>query len=301
MSRGRLNDLAIFVEVARANGFRAAAKNLKLGAGSVSEAVQRFEDRLGVRLFERTTREISLTRAGEALYRRSLPAIDELDTALEEINEFREGLTGTLRLSAPVGTGQLFLDTAISDFAALYPTLAIEVIYDERKVDLLTSGIDAAIRVETLLDPDTYAISIGPPHEMKVVAQPSYLVEAGPLHFPHDIVRHEGICFAFGDSEKLAPWVFKTRDGPITVMPKPRVISNNVNSILRYAEAGLGLAYLFSASAEPAIRSGRLIEVLPKSLERLPCFSLNYLSKRNVPARLQAFKNFVKARKMGRS
>lgn len=297
MARSKLNDLTIFVEVVRANGFRAAAKNLKLGAGSVSEAVQRFEDRLGVRLVERTTRAISLTRAGEALYQRSLPAINELDAALKDIHDLREGLTGTLRLAAPAGTGELFFDAMISDFAARHPSLAIEVIFDEKKVDLVTSGVDAAIRTETLLDPDTYAIAIGPPHEMAVVALPSYLEKAAPLNSPQEIALHEGVCFAFGDSENLAPWVFRTRDGPLTVMPNPRVVSNNVNSILRYAEAGLGLAYLFAASARPALRNGRLVEVLPQSVEMLPRFSLNYLSKRNIPARLQAFIEFVKARK----
>lgn len=298
MTRSKLNDLTIFVEVVRANGFRAAAKNLKLGAGSVSEAVQRFEDRLGIRLLERTTRAISLTHAGEVLYQRSLPAIDELDAALEEVQDLGDGLTGTLRLTAPTGTGQLFLDTMIADFAVLHPSLAIEVIYDEKKVDLVTTGVDAAIRTETLLDPDTYAIAIGPPHEMTIVARPSYLEKAAPLNSPQEISLHQGVCFAFGDSEHLAPWVFRTRDGPLTVMPNPRVVSNNVNSILRYAEAGLGLAYMFTVTAKPALQNGRLVEALPQSLEMLPRFSLNYLSKRNIPARLQAFIEFVKARKI---
>lgn len=298
MTRSKLNDLTIFVEVVRANGFRAAAKNLKLGAGSVSEAVQRFEDRLGIRLLERTTRAISLTHAGEVLYQRSLPAIDELDAALEEVQDLGDGLTGTLRLTAPTGTGQLFLDTMIADFAVLHPSLAIEVIYDEKKVDLVTTRVDAAIRTETLLDPDTYAIAIGPPHEMTIVARPSYLEKAAPLNSPQEISLHQGVCFAFGDSEHLAPWVFRTRDGPLTVMPNPRVVSNNVNSILRYAEAGLGLAYMFTVTAKPALQNGRLVEALPQSLEMLPRFSLNYLSKRNIPARLQAFIEFVKARKI---
>ncbi len=297
MTHGKLNDLTVFVEVVRANGFRAAAKNLKLGAGSVSEAVQRFEDRLGVRLIERTTRAIALTRAGEALYRRSLPALTELDAALEDILEIGDGLGGTLRLTAPVGTGKLFLDALIADFAVMHPALTIEVIYDERKVDLVSSGADAAIRAETLLDPDTYAIAIGPQHDMVIVAKPSYLEGAKPLSSPQDVTLHDGICFAFGDSGNLAPWSFRTSSGPLTVMPNPRVVSNNVNSILRYAEQGLGLAYLFAATAEPALRSGTLIEVLSGSAEKLPCFSLNYLSKRNVPARLQAFIEFVKARK----
>lgn len=297
MARGKLNDLTIFVEVVRANGFRAAAEKLKLGPGSVSEAVQRFEDRLGVRLIERTTRAISLTRAGEALYLRSLPAISELHAALDDIHAMGEGLTGTLRLTAPIGAGHLFLDSLVSDFAGLHPTLSVEVIYDEKKVDLVTSGVDAAIRAETLLDPDTYAISVGPSHEMMLVASPSYLVENASLRSPQDVASHAGICFAFGGTNNLAPWAFRTPDGPLTVMPRPRIVSNDVHSILGHAQAGLGLAYVFTSVAKPAVEKEHLIEVLPGTPATLARFSLNYLSKRNMASRLQAFIDFVRIRK----
>ncbi len=294
MRYGKLNDLTIFVEVARAGGFRAAAAKLKMGAGSVSEAIQRFEDRLGLRLIERTTRAISLTKAGETLYRRSLPAINELDAALGDIHDLGAGLGGTLRLSAPAGAGSLFLDALIADFSKAHPTLAIELIYDEKKIDLVTSGVDAAIRTETLLDPDTYAIPIGPRHKMAIVASPQYLAKTPSVKSPRDIAHHDGVCFAFGSSETLAPWIFRTADGPLTVMPSPRIISNTVTSVLNHAQAGLGLAYVFSAAARPAIAGGHLIELLAESTAPLPRFSLNYLSKRNMPARLGALISHVR-------
>ena len=294
MNRSKLNDLTIFVEVVRRNGFRAAAKKLKLGPGSVSEAVQRFEDRLGVRLIERTTRAISVTSAGKALYQRSLPAISELNSALEEIGDIGDGVSGVLRLTAPIGTGKLFLDTLISDFAEMHSTLTVEVVYDEKKVDLVTSGIDAAIRAETLLDPETFAAAIGPTHDMVIVASPAYLQNGPVLKSPADIASHQGICFAYGGADNLAPWVFRTQQGPVTVMPSPRIISNDVNSILSHAQRGLGLAYIFSALGKAAVKSGDLTEVLPGHAAALPRFSLNYLSKRNIPARLRAFIDFVK-------
>ena len=294
MRRNELNDVSIFVAVAQENGFRAAADKLQLGAGSVSEAVQRFEDRLGVRLIERSTRSIALTKAGELLYRRSLPAINDLETALKDVHDQNEGVSGTLRLTAPTATGQLFLDDLMTGFAKEHPAVTIELIYDETKVDLLTSGVDAAIRAETLLDPDTHAIAIGPAPEMTIVASPNYLAKGPPVEEPADVAAHAGVCFAITGADNLAPWVFTGADGPYSVMPRPRVIANDVTSILEGAKAGLGLAYIFASSAESALDEGSLVQVLEDQTTALPRFSLNYLSKRNMPSRVRAFVDYAK-------
>ncbi|MEY8834063.1 LysR family transcriptional regulator [Phaeobacter italicus] len=294
MRRNELSDVSIFVAVAQENGFRAAADKLKLGAGSVSEAVQRFEDRLGVRLIDRSTRAIALTKAGELLYRRSLPAINDLETALKDVHDLNEGLSGTVRLTAPTVAGRLFLDDLITGFAKEHPAIAIELIYDEAKVDLVTSGIDAAIRAETLLDPDTYAFPIGPTQQMTIVASPDYLAESPPLEEPADVAVHSGVCFAIAGADKLAPWVFAGTDGPYSVMPHPKIVTNNVTSILESAKAGLGLAYIFASSVESSLADGRLVQVLEGQTAALPRFSLNYLSKRNMPPRVKAFVDYAK-------
>ncbi|EBA18286.1 transcriptional regulator, LysR family protein [Roseobacter sp. SK209-2-6] len=297
MRRNELSDVSIFVTVAQENGFRAAADKLKLGAGSVSEAVQRFEDRLGVRLIERSTRTIALTKAGELLYRRSLPAINDLKSALKDVHDLNEGVSGTLRLTAPTATGQLFLDALITGFAKEHPAVTIELIYDETKVDLVTSGVDAAIRAEILLDPDTHAIAIGPTQEMAIVASPDYLAKGPSLEEPADVAAHSGVCFAITGADNLAPWVFTGADGPYLVMPRPKIVTNDVTSILESAKAGLGLAYIFASSAECSLKDGSLIQVLEGQAATLPRFSLNYLSKRNMPSRVRAFVDFAKRHK----
>ena len=294
MRRNELNDVSIFVAVAQENGFRAAADKLKLGAGSVSEAVQRFEDRLGVRLIERSTRSIALTKAGELLYRRSLPAINDLETALKDVHDLNDGVSGTLRLTAPTATGQLFLDALITGFAKEHPAVTIELIYDETKVDLVTSGVDAAIRAETLLDPDTHAVAIGPTHKMTIVASPDYLANSPHLKEPADVAAHAGVCFAITGADNLAPWVFTGADGPYSVMPRPKIVTNDMTSILEGAKAGLGLAYIFARSVECALEEGRLVQVLEGQTAALPRFSLNYLSKRNMPSRVRAFVDYAK-------
>lgn len=294
MKRDRLNDMAVFVEVARSGGFRAAAAVLNLGAGSVSEAIQRFEDRLGVRLFERSTRSIALTPVGETLYRRSLPAIDDLENALQELDETRDSVSGTLRLNAPRSAGPFFLDALIADYSVGYPDVTVELIYDDQKVDLVTARIDAAIRSQNLLEQDSHAVPIGPELRMIVVGSPDYLEERGIPATPVDLASHDGICFAFGSSERLAPWNFESKDGAYAVMPKPRLIANDLVSMLRFTEAGLGLAYVYAKTAEAMISENRLVSVLEGHTPTLPRYTLNYLSKRHMPARLRAFIDLAK-------
>lgn len=289
MKRDRLNDMAVFVEVARCGGFRAAATALNIGAGSVSEAIRRFEDRLGVRLFERSTRSIALTSAGETLYRRSLPAMDELESALRDLDEFKECVSGTLRLSAPRSAGPFFLDNLIAGYSTLFPGVAIELIYDDRKVDLVTARIDAAVRSQNLLEQDTHAVPIGPELRMVVVGAPDYFQRHGRPATPSELIDHDGICFAFDSADRVAPWTFEGENGVYTVMPKPRMIANDLNSMLRFAEAGLGLAYVYAEPAQALIREKKLISILDGATPILPRYTINYLSKRHMPARLRAF------------
>jgi DNA-binding transcriptional LysR family regulator len=294
MQRNQLSDMAVFVEVARANGFRAAAQNLKLKAGSVSEAIQRFEDRLGVRLFERSTRSVVLTPIGEQLYERSLPAINELEAAVLGLDEQKDKVTGTLRLTAPYSAGAFFLDGLVAEFAAVYPEVTVELLYDDMKIDLLESRVDAAIRANILLEADTHAVPVGPHLNMAIVASPSYLNKHSTPDVPQDLLQHDGICFAFGSSDQLAPWTFEGKKGPYTVMPKPRMIVNDLRSQLAYAANDLGLAYLYADVAAPFLADGTLIEVLQGQVPPLPSYSLNYRSKKHMTRRLRAFVDLAK-------
>ena len=294
MQRNQLSDMSIFVEVARANGFRAAADNLKLGAGSVSEAVQRFEDRLGVRLFDRTTRKIALTAIGQKLYDRSLPAIQDLENAVRDLNETQGTISGTLKLSAPRSSGPFFLDRLLCEYAAKYPAVEIEIIYDDRKVDLVTSGVDAAVRFEHLLEKDTHAAPIGPDQKICIVAAPAYLERKGVPQCPDELVNYDGIFFAFGDASQVVPWSFQGAEGPFSVRPIRRIVVNDINAMLQYARAGMGLAYTYAESAEPFTKVGDLMTVLDGQIPNQPRHTINYLSKRHMPPRLRAFIDLAK-------
>lgn len=294
MKRSELSDVAIFVEVARANGFRAAADNLKLKAGSVSEAIRRFEERLGVRLFERSTRTVVLTPIGEQLYRRSAPAMKDLESAVLELSELRDTVSGTLRLSAPHSAASFFLDDLVARFAARYPGVSVEVIYDDRKIELIESRVDATIRAQTLLEPETHAVPIGPELKMSVLGSPAYLDHMGSPAVPSDVLDHDGICFAIGEPDSLAPWNFEENDSVYSVMPRPRMVANDVRSLLKYAEAGLGLTYIYSEAAKDQIGNGRLVEVLVEYVPSMPRYSLNFVTKRHMTKRLRAFIDMAK-------
>lgn len=294
MSRNSFADIRIFVEVARRGGFRAAAGHLHLSPASVSEAIQRFEDRLGVRLFERSTRAVALTPIGERFFERSLPAVTDLEGAINDLHDQKGQVTGTLRLSAPYSAGPFFLDDLVARFAAAYPEVSIEVIYDDRKVDLLTSGVDAVIRSNTLLEPNTYAFPLSPELTMAIVASSDYLEKKGAPEDPQDIPHHDAICYAFGPGGQLAPWGFMGSDGPYTVQPTPRMIANDMRSLILYAQRGLGLAYIYREVAAPYIEKGDLIESLASHLSPLPRYSLNYRSKRHMTSRLRAFVDMAK-------
>lgn len=295
MQRGQLNDMSVFVEVARMGGFRAAAESLQQAPASVSDAVQRFEDRLGVRLFERTTRKISLTTVGEKLFERSLPAISDLEGAIKDLNDIEGAVAGTLRLSAPRSSGTLFLNDLIARFIKAYPDVQVEVIYDDGKVDLVSSGIDATIRSHAMVEQDTHAVPVGPELDFSLLASPVYLDRLGCPETPNDLIYHDGICFAFSNTGGLAPWNFKGKEGIYSVMPKPKLVLNDFDSMLRFAEEGLGLTYIYSFAAASMIKEKKLTPLFEGQIPSLHRYTINYLTKRHMPARLRAFIDLAKS------
>lgn len=289
MGREHLNDLGVFVEVARAGGFRSAAQKLGLGAASVSQAVQRFEDRLGVRLVERTTRSMSLTKAGRELFERCDSSLSDIETALRAVEGPGDVVMGVLRLTAPESAGPLFLNALVSKYLQQYPEASVEVSYDDRKGDLVTQGFDAAIRSHSLLEQDTFTVAVGPELRMAVVASPGYLEEHGPIKTPADLAAHDGIRFRMPNTGAMAPWNFVGRDGSYEVSARSRVVVNNIEALIHFAVAGVGVAYVYEGFARDHIKDGRLRMLFKGKPVTLPRYTINYVSKRNMPTRLRAF------------
>ena len=294
MKNSQLDDIAIFVEVAQLGGFRNAAQKLNLGPATVSEAINRLENRIEIRLFERTTRKIALTEAGKLLLEKSAMAIQSLRAATNDLKNREKEISGILRLSAPVTSGPIFLDQTIKEFCKKHPEVMIDLTYEDSKCDLVTSGVDAAIRSNALLDPDTYAVPVGPKLKMVIVGAPNYFEKYGIPTKPDDIVSHNGLCFAFSGHNNIAPWSFTDNGLTLIKMPKTYISANSVSSLIDFAVNGMGITYVYKSLAESFIASGHLTPVLEEYLTPVSKYSINYLTKRHMPAKLRAFIDFAK-------
>src|SRR3984957_19068942 len=177
-----LGDLNAFVSVARAGGFREAARATNLSASGLSDAVRRLETQLSIRLLNRTTRSVTPTEAGRRLLAQLGPALLAVESALDVVNRFRARPAGTLRLNVPVSAARLVLPRIVPPFLAAYPDICLEVIAEDSFVDMLAAGCDAGIRYEERLEQDMVAIPIGPRQQrFAAAAAPSYLDRKGRL------------------------------------------------------------------------------------------------------------------------
>ena len=291
-----LGDLHALVAVARAGGFRDAARASGGSASGISEAVRRLEARLGVRLLNRTTRSVALTEAGSRLLERLGPALDEVEAALDVVNGFRDRPAGTLRLNVPVSAARLVLPALLPPFLAAYPDIRVDVIAEESFVDMLAEGCDAGIRYEERLEQDMIAIPIGPRiQRAATAAAPAYLERHGRPQHPRELLHHACMCgrFASGSSP---PWEFE-RDGEVVMLevtgPLTVRLGAATDLAVDAALAGSGVVHLFEAWLRPHLDSGALEPILQDWWRPFSGPFLYYPSRRYMPAPLRAFVDYV--------
>ncbi|AOI75183.1 LysR family transcriptional regulator [Burkholderia sp. NRF60-BP8] len=294
-----LGDLNAFMAVARAGGFRDAARMTGLSASGLSEAVRRLEARLGVRLLHRTTRSVVPTEAGERLLARLGPALTEVAAALDDIDEFRNRPAGTLKLNVPVSASRLVLPAIVPRFLDAYPDIRLEVIADENFVDVLAAGCDAGIRYDERLEQDMIAVPIGPRiQRFATAAAPGYLARHGRPRHPRDLLDHRCLRGRFA-SGAMPPWEYE-RDGEV-VRVEPAVgpllvqIGGATELLVDAAIAGTGILYLFEDWVRPHFDSGALEPVLEPWWRPFSGPFLYYPGRRLVPPALRAFIDFIKA------
>ncbi|AZO69850.1 MULTISPECIES: LysR family transcriptional regulator [unclassified Mesorhizobium] len=292
-----LNDLQGFLAVARAGGFREAARVTAGSASVLSEAIRRLESQLGVRLFNRTTRSVALTEAGASLLARLAPALGEVEAALDVVNGFRDRPAGTLRLNVPISASRLVLPKIVPGFLAAYPAIRLEVIAEENFVDLLVAGCDAGIRYDERLEQDMIAVPIGPrAQRFTTSASPAYLAQHGRPQHPRDLLGHACLRGRF-PSGVMTPWEFE-RDGEVVrVDPTgPLVVSigGGVDLGIDAAIAGVGILWLFEDWVRPHFESGVLEPVLEPWWQEFSGPFLYYPGRRLVPAPLRAFIDYIK-------
>ena len=293
-----LADIHAFVAVARAAGFREAARATGSSASRLSEAVRRLEDRLGVRLLNRTTRSVAPTEAGAQLLERLEPALKEVHAALDLANGFRGKPAGTLRLNVPVSASRLVLPRIVPAFLAAYPDIRLEVIAEDGFVDVLAAGCDAGIRYDERLEQDMIAIPIGPREQrFAAAASPGYLKLHGRPRHPRDLLAHACLRGQFASGAKPA-WEFERRGEQVKIEPSgPLLVRIGAAADLAVdaAMAGVGVIYLFEDWLQPYIARGELEPVLEPWWPRFSGPFLYFPGRRHQPAALRAFVDFVKA------
>ena len=294
-----LDDLAVFVAVARAGGFREAARLGGVSASNLSETVRRLEARVGVRLLNRSTRSVVPTEAGARLLERLGPALSEVDAALDVVNGFRDRPAGTLRLNVPASAARLVLPSIVPAFLQEYPDIRMEVIVEESFVDVLAADCDAGIRYDERLEQDMIAVPIGPRRQrMATVAAPAYLDARGRPAHPRDLMAHACLRGRFA-SGAMPAWEFERRGEVVTIDPGGPLIvrlGGGVELAVDAAVAGCGVVQLFEDWLAPQIVSGALEPVLKDWWRPFNGPFLYYPGRRYVPAPLRAFVDFVRAR-----
>ncbi|OUL88124.1 LysR family transcriptional regulator [Paraburkholderia hospita] len=293
-----LNDLAAFVSVARAGGFRDAARMSGVSASSLSIAVRRLETKLGLRLLNRTTRSVAPTEAGQRLIEKLTPLFSEMEAALDVLNVFRDKPSGTLKLNVPSSAARIVLPSVIAPFLKTYPDIRVEVVVEDGFTDVLSIGCDAGIRYEERLEQDMIAIPIGPRvQRFATAATPDYLDSHGRPEHPRDLLDHACLRGQFAGGA-MPTWDFE-RDGEVVRLDPsgPLVVRPGaaIELAVSAALAGVGVIHLFEGMLRQHLDSGALEPILEPWWQPFSGPFLYYPGRRHLPAPLRAFVDFLKA------
>jgi DNA-binding transcriptional LysR family regulator len=287
-----LAHLQAFATVARLRSFRAAAQALGVSPSALSHTLRELENRLGVRLLNRTTRSVAPSEAGAQLLARLAPALQDIDGALDALNDFRSTPLGTLRINAPRAAAEWVVAPLLAGFLAANPGMHCELVANDALVDIVSEGFDAGVRFGESLQQDMVAVPIGPPQRMIVVAAPDYLARHGTPQSPRDLPQHECIRLRF-PSGVLYRWEFARRtpagEEKLEVAVDGRLTLGEMPLLVRAAVDGVGLAFVFEQYARAELAAGRLVSVLDEWCPSIPGLFLYYPSRRHLPAGLRAF------------
>jgi DNA-binding transcriptional LysR family regulator len=291
MELNRIGDIAAFVAVVKAGSFTNAAKATGLTRSAVGKSVVRLEAQLGVRLLNRTTRSLSLTDEGHAMYERCRQILEDLEEVDEMMARRRLTPSGTLKLTAPLSFGQRHILPVLNAFLSLWPELQANISFTDRFVDLIEEGFDIAIRIgKPAADSRVLTRTIAWQH-MVTCASPAYLARRGTPLEPRQLPEHDAIFFM--NAERRRTWRFAGPDGPFTFEGPGRVNIDSSEAMRASAISGFGLVQLPRYMLDDAIRDGRLVTVLDAFTAAPEPIRAVYPSKRHLSPRIRAFIDFL--------
>ncbi|UXN02468.1 LysR family transcriptional regulator [Bartonella sp. HY406] len=295
MSRIALPELSIFITVAEQRNFSAAARELGVSTSALSHSIRKLEERLGIQLFIRTTRSVALTEAGKQLFLRSVPAINDLEQAIHDLNSSRNRPSGTIRISSAEAGAKLLIRNMLPNFFKTYPDIHVEFVVDTRYIDIVADGFSAGIRLLEDVPLDMAAIPFGPDEiRIAAVASPDYLEQHGTPTSPDDLKKHQCIRFRFS-SGALYHWDLEQQERSMNIDVNGPMTLGNTNLMVEAALTGIGIAWVPDYHVHEHIKQGRLVQLLADWSPKIGRTCLYYPLNRQQPQALKLFCDALRA------
>jgi DNA-binding transcriptional LysR family regulator len=280
VDRENASDLLAFLAVARERSFTRAAAKLRMSQPSLSQLILGLEERIGMRLLNRTTRSVTPTQIGERLLLKIGPKFEEIDQELSALSDLRDKPAGSIRISATDYAARMILLPALAKVLPKYPDIKVEVRIDYGLTDIIAAQFDAGIRIGELLEKDMIAVRVSPDVRIAVIAAPAYLSSRKTPHLPQDLTNHNCINFRFTQGDGLFTWRFEKDGRKLNVRVEGQLVFNDASALLNAALEGFGVAYLPEPYAQPHLSSGELVRLLEDWCPSLSGYHLYYPSRR---------------------
>ncbi|MDE1152684.1 MAG: LysR family transcriptional regulator [Micavibrio sp.] len=284
-----------FVAVGEALSFSRAAEALGVSPSALSQMVRGLEERTGVRLFNRTTRSVSLTAAGQALFLQVQPAVASLGLAVAQTRKAGKGPAGIVRVHSFFRAGDVYLAPMLAAFKQDFPDVVLDITLDDAVADIVEEGYDVAIRIGEVIERDMVAVRLGRDFRQVVVASPEYLAQHGRPKTPHELHNHSCIRWRWPGHKMPYNWEFWQKNHWFAVAVDGPLIVNNKELALKAAVSGIGLAFAVEESVAPLIAVGKLVPLLRDWSAPFPGYFLCYPRQRQMAPALRAFIDAVRA------
>jgi DNA-binding transcriptional LysR family regulator len=294
MKKTDLSGLMAFVAIAQERSFRRAAARLGVTPPTLSHTMRELEAQVGIRLLNRTTRNVAPTEAGEHLLAQLVPAFTDIDTALESLNTFREQPQGLVRINAPRTAIELALVPHLGRLARDYPGITLEIVAQEGFANIVEQGFDAGIRLGEDLHNDMRAVRVTPDLRLAIVATPEYFQRHGKPNHPEDLLNHRCIGWRKIASGELYKWKFQKGDQVLSVSVNSPLILDDARLMLQAALAHAGIAFAIEEEVSGHLAAGRLERVMADWCAPFPGFYLYYPNRRNHPVALTTVINIMR-------
>lgn len=288
--------LTWFAHIARHRSFTKAADEMEVTRAALSQHLKALEERLNVRLLNRTTRDMSLTDEGQRLLDVLQPALSAIERAVTELSEQHDEPSGLIRLNSSRIAARLLIEPHLGEFLSRYPKVRLELVMNDGLSNIVAGGMDAGLRLGESLDEHMVAVPVTPPIEMAVVGSPAYFARHGLPETPADLMRHNCLAYRFTSSGSIDRWTFTSPDTEgrtVVVEPHGSAVFNDDENMLNAALQGVGVIKYLDICVRQHLAEGRLVRVLAPWCRPFPGFYLYVPSRAQLPAKIRALMDFL--------